>query len=270
MSKKLSKTCKILPPLNTLQKEIITGSLLGDGFLHNLRNDRCNSHFAKSQTIAKKEYIKWHVDIFDEYSSGLHIGQNKPNLNLEIPPCIKYCTFRTYNQPYFTELRKKWYPQDKKIIPLDLKLSPQTIAIWFFDDGSNDKKFRAATLCTLGFSIEEVYFLVELLKNFELNPTVNIRTSRFNGKEQPLIKFNGKSYDNLINMIKPYMLWDCFQYKIDWRDIKVKNPKTVSADGIKKIIELKKYKTSKEIAKIFNINRASVDRIIKRERNRQI
>ena len=73
---------------------------------------------------------------------------------------------------------------------------------------------------------------------------------------QPMLKFHSKSYDNLISLIKPYMLWDCFAYKTKWRPAKTQREVSglFNDQQIIKIIELRKTKTAKEIAKQFNVH----------------
>lgn len=260
------RPCKRLPPFTKLQEDIIIGSLLGDGTLHkpkpseNETINRNNSNFSKLQIYTKKSYLDWHFQYLNEYSSKLSpifskeklVGKNKDGTikRNSVPKYLSAYIYQTFYHPNFTELRNKWYPNNKKIVPLDLELNPQRIAIWFFDDGSNNYKQRSATLCTNAFTLEEVEFLSEKLNEFELFPTIIMQ------KNRPVLKFHKSSYDNLIAIIKPYMLWDCFAYKTEWRPAK----KQCEVSGlfteqqVREIVELRKIKSAKEIAKQFNVH----------------
>ena len=68
--------------------------------------------------------------------------------------------------PVFTELRDKWYPNGKKIIPKDLIITPTVFLHWFLGDG-NYNKSHGITLCTDSFSEKDVLTLINNLnKNY--------------------------------------------------------------------------------------------------------
>lgn len=268
------KKCKILPSISNLQMDIIIGSLLGDGHLKKLKSENSNSHFSKSQAVFKKEYLDWHFEILKEYSSGVkpcfsknkisNKNSNKKLIHEKTKKRLSSYAYRTFNNEKLTEIRNIWYPKGKKIIPTNLKLNHQIIAIWYFDDGSNDHKSRAASICTNSFTLKEVKFLSKLLNDFDLYPTINIRKSRDGKKNQPILKFNGDSYDKLINIVKPYMLWKCFEYKIKHREAKKnwsRNLK-INEEQAKKIIALKKLNiTTKEISTMFGLHKNTINQI---------
>src|SRR5206468_3127331 len=67
----------------------------------------------------------------------------------------------------------KWYPNGKKIVPLELKLTPTTVLHWFMGDGTtsfikNTNRVEL-TLCTNGFNKIEVIFLKKLLSEINLD-----------------------------------------------------------------------------------------------------
>jgi hypothetical protein len=119
--------------LNHKQQEIISGSLLGDGFISPIRSENKNCYFSKRQKESQLEYLKWHFDELHPFSSS--IKPHSVNLN---GSWFLGNTFITKSILLFTELRKKWYPNNKKIVPLDLVLTPLMIAVWYADDGTTD------------------------------------------------------------------------------------------------------------------------------------
>ena len=46
-----------------------------------------------------------------------------------------WCT-KTKNYREFVQLRKKWYPEGKKTIPIDYKITPIGLFNWYIGDGS--------------------------------------------------------------------------------------------------------------------------------------
>ena len=258
----IGRSCKDLPDLSDFQKDILYGSLLGDG---NLSNSSLNSKFTKCQCVYRKEYLNWHFEVFKEYSASIQskysseklIGADKGIIKRKkVNKFLSGYNFETFNHPNLTKLRKQWYPNDIKIIPSNIELTPQSIAIWYFDDGSNNFEQRYAVLCTQSFSLEEAEVLTKKLNDFDLHPTIIKSKSVYTGIEMPILKFHSNSYDNLIELVKPYMLWDCFKHKIKWR----KSQEQWEVHGkftesqIKEIIDLRKKMPAKEIAKIYSVH----------------
>lgn len=201
------------------QKDIIIGSLLGDG---SIKADSGRA-FSKTQYIKSKEYIDWHLNelkpfsskIYEVYSDKKFTSRNrKTNISVwtKMAKYLAAYKVQTYTHAYFSELRKLWYPHGIKIIPKNIKLSPLSIAIWFCDDGWNLVKNRRAGFCTHSFTIDDVNFIRnELLINFNIKSSLVLCEGE---KKQPTIGIYGKSYDTLIALISPYIIWDCFKYKI--------------------------------------------------------
>lgn len=99
-----------------------------------------------------------------------------------------------------------------KIVPLNIEefLTPLALAIWFMDDGSNlGKGARIATNC---FTLEEVKFLCNVLKNkFNILATPNK-----SGKDKGyIIYISVKSMPVFTNIVKPYLLPSLY-YKLGY------------------------------------------------------
>jgi len=263
--------CKELPPFTNIQKDVLIGSLLGDGSLH---KTNANSYFSKLQMHTKKSYVDWHFKIFSEYSRKVYaiFSINKLITNddgtigrVNVSKYLSAYSFYTFRHQNFTELRNKWYPEGVKKIPSDLNLNSRSIAIWFFDDGTNSIKHnRSASIATNSFTLEEVEFLKYKLKEFDLFPVIKIHTSKCSHKESPVLSFYGRSYDNLISIVKPYMLWDCFAYKVEWYPAKKQweSSGKLSEVQVKEIIKIGKTKSQKETAKKFNISHSAINKIV--------
>lgn len=252
-----------LPPLSNEQNQIVTGSLLGDGFLRKTSNNNRNSCFGKKQCLKFHEYLKWHNAIFESYSSSMTPMKCKEKLSVdeygkiertEIEEHINGYRFQTVCHPIFTEMRRKWYPNDKKIVPLDIRLTPLAIAIWFCDDGSNSFSNREAIFCTQSFTPDECQFLCNKLSDFNIRSRVRFR--KYASGNKPIIKVNSTSYDNLIQLIKPHITWKCMSHKIKWRRAKkhYEIHGQLNEEQVTEIRNLRKSISAKEISKQYNVH----------------
>lgn len=247
--------------------------MLGDGHISKLQKDNSNSCFTKNQRKRNLKYLNWHLNQLEPYSlkvkkiySDKKLVWNKSENKIErikIENRLIGYNFLTHCHPVFTELRKKWYPDGIKIVPKDLELNPEIIAIWFADDGSNYYAKRQITIYTEAFTLKEAKFLCEQLKKFDINPRIEIRISKKSFKKQPLLIICGNSYDNLLNLIKPYFSWHCFKYKLRKRKKSLNGMAKLKEKDVLKILDMhNKNYTNIEIANKFNLHKDHVQTIV--------
>ena len=67
--------------------------------------------------------------------------------------------------PCFNELYESFYPEGKKIVPLNIAelLTLLGLAYWISDDGYFHKRDQVVILCTESFTLEEVTLLANTL-----------------------------------------------------------------------------------------------------------
>jgi transcriptional regulator len=208
--------------LTKQQMEIIEGSLLGDGCIWtNFITPNCK--FQKMQSQADNEgkdkfqYMNWHVKTMGDFACNI-----KPSEVIVDGKCYKRYTFTTHMHSMWNNIEKRWYRTNLleqrikriKIVPKDLVLTPLSVCVWHMDDGSSYAKDANITLETQGFTEEETLFLIEKLKDLNIHSTLKWAT-RKDTLRKPRIYIGRKSYFDFIDMIKPYVEWDCFQYKLD-------------------------------------------------------
>lgn len=112
--------------LTEVQREVLIGSLLGDGGLFRLRD----SHMPKlsiSRATADRVYLEWQEEVF------------RPFLSRGIKDSDPYDprTQNTYHRsvlvtravPLFASWYQAWYQNGIKRLPLDLPLSPLALAV---------------------------------------------------------------------------------------------------------------------------------------------
>lgn len=270
------------------QLEIINGSLLGDGTLTKVINNNRNSKFMEGHGLSQKEYLQWKLNELAPISSFLKDVQSYAPVNVngkfidaDKNRIITTCVMSTYVNKFLTQLEKKWYLRDSennytynslgrriKIVPSDLKLSPLSMAVWYMDDGTLCVTNRQAWLYTMGFTHNECWFLIELMKKtFNINYLNVVKI-----KNMYSILIKSRSFVDFIQIIKPNIT-DCMKYKVDLSLYKPpsiiypeKNIKDVTDETAVKIRELfTKGMTYKKISQIVDVNKWAVRKIIKGE-----
>lgn len=150
--------------LSNHHKQILEGCLLGDGSVF---CPKITSYF--ELTSIHEEFANHLQEVlpFEKSKVGIRDRQKTTIHGIEYN-CKKSYVFKTLRDNSLADFRKKWYPQGIKIIPKDLKLSPNTIKYWFYGDGStswikykNINRYLHMTFCTNNFTIEDC----ELLKS---------------------------------------------------------------------------------------------------------
>ena len=217
--------------------EIIIGSLLGDGtiskykFTNNTSTNR-NSKLAIKHTVKQKDYVEFKKKLIiknckcyiKSYNTKAKGTRWKENITYEV---------ETLQNNSFNIYRDIWYPNDKKIVPRNLTtISPLSLAIWFQDDGYKHGN-SGYVLCTNGFTIDDVDYLIFILEN-QYKLECILRLSNLN---QPMIYIKSKSVIKFNNIIMPFMC-KSMMYKIIVRTKSDKLLETPEEDNQQPIISL--------------------------------
>lgn len=170
---------KSIPISNNLL-EILDGEMLGDGCIYVSRSN-CQGYFKESIGYDKKEWGEFLINIFKNNNiliggSGLISRKDKPGWSFFTRSTIELGNIqrRWYkNNNKFNSNKKSSFSNRKniKIIPIDLKLTPNTLLHWYIGDGCFRKR-GSIGLATCGFSFDEIEFLRFLLKR-----DFNLKTS---------------------------------------------------------------------------------------------
>ena len=112
--------------LTEVQKSVVIGCLLGDGYLRQLKGRR-NAFLEINHSFKQKDYVDW------KYSVLKNICKSGPKSR-------KYSNrvaYRFYTKAHLklTELLEVFYKDGKKQVP-DFDMDPLVLAVWFMDDGS--------------------------------------------------------------------------------------------------------------------------------------
>jgi hypothetical protein len=160
-----------------------------------------NVRFKFKQGLVHNEYLLHLFELFSSYCS------NAPKITNPAPHKLtgkvySGIWFNTYSLPCFAPLYDLFYPDGKKIIPLNIGdlLTPLSLAYWIADDGCFCKSTRRVILATNCFSFDEVNLLSGVLTNkFHLKCSVN------NSKNGYVINISSKSLFDLQELLKPHM-----------------------------------------------------------------
>lgn len=152
--------------LNSRQRSILIGSLLGDGTLR-LGEKAINVNFKIEHGLRQKEYLWWKYQIFKEWVF------TEPKLSCRYKEnrekYLKSWWFRTIRHPILTKYWQEFYKEGKKIIPESIEkyLDRLALAVWIMDDGSYSRK--AIDISTYSFCLEDIKKLQDALeRNFGL------------------------------------------------------------------------------------------------------
>lgn len=189
------------------QKSIINGLLIGDGHI------TPTGEFVYGQSVIHREY-------FDYVSYLLHNLISSINYQFQSYPTIsngKYnlsYSFRGYRLLFFENLRRIWYPDGKKVIPMSFQPNLINLAFAIMDDGSYNS---GISIHTMGFSENDVKVFCDKINQFFYfqNSPCSTKKVLAQGKLYP-VTFLSKELSIYLARNKSFMAFiiNAMQYKI--------------------------------------------------------
>lgn len=185
--------------LTQFQESIITGTLLGDGYLR-IMPGRRDAFLEVNHSYSAKEYVEW------KFEALQWLCISKPQTRRGNGNRIAY-RFFTKQHPELSILYERFYRNGNKIVPEDLILDPISLSVWFMDDGSrcrdSDVYFN-----TQQFSLEDQRRLLEKLNAVGLEGRLN------KDKHYYRIRLLKSSVPRLREMIE-YTIIPQMKYKVE-------------------------------------------------------
>lgn len=203
-SKKIEEYKKSLK-LTKRQREIIVGTLLGDGHLEALPNKRVY-RLKIEHSIKQKEYVDWLWSEFKEWVSSPPRERTKM---VTLPQGTRYKSasygFTTYSHGALRFYAHQFYSKEgKKIIPklIDRLFTPLSLAVWFMDDGSwKSNKHHTFIFHTFGYARAELERLaLALKKRFSIMAGLHKQKKKY-----WRVYVYSDSADHFRQIIEPYM-----------------------------------------------------------------
>jgi len=186
-------------------KEVILGSLLGDGTLR-IHPQYKNARFSFRHSIKQKEYFFWKLKQLEEISgekcwwiqSNNALGGDKlryQSLALESLTNLYELTHKGQR----LHIRRKWLNM----------LTPLSLTIWWLDDGSLITNGRRGVLCTDSFSYEEQKIMARYLyKVWDVKVAIGKVHREWKGKQNEYYRLwirSSRELQKLLRIILPHM-----------------------------------------------------------------
>jgi hypothetical protein len=190
--------------LNTLQRDIIIGLMLGDGHLETLTKGRTWRLLVEQSKKPHQDYLLHLYDVFKPFV----LQEPKEKGNNILFKTITFSSFRFYGNLFYKSvdsLQSKC--SKKKIIPKNIHkyLNDRVLAYWYMDDGVKKGPNRSGKrLHTEGFTKDEVHKLCHALNYLGIETTVNKQT-RAGFNTTYLLNITAKGDPVFTQRIKPYI-----------------------------------------------------------------
>jgi uracil-DNA glycosylase len=232
------------PGLTVVLRDFVTGSLLGDGYL----SKEARPHLQLSQT--NKGYADWQKILLSPLLTRFRPRKARWHSKGQKDGWKAKHTIVTAELACFSELRKKWYPVGKKVVPNGLKLTPMSLAVWWMDDGClvNTRKNGNSgygTISTCGFTKEETARLVKVLKGMGIDCLAWPRKAK---ARYPSIYITASGLPVLNRLIAPYVV-PSMRYKLLPDSISFNPAIWQNSKRVVHFEKVKIYSASKRIAK---------------------
>lgn len=153
--------------LSKRQREIIVGTLLGDGHLETQNHGR-TYRLKIEHGMAQYAYVEWLMHELGALVGGEVVSRTRTvTLPRGEKKTSKSCGFHTYALGILRFYGKQFYVDGKKRIPNNIAhmCSAMMLAVWFMDDGSlKSAQHRTYIFHTAGYSKQDLTRLVSAIK----------------------------------------------------------------------------------------------------------
>jgi hypothetical protein len=194
-------------------EDFVEYSMLGDGTLRCLNGK--GVFYRLTQVARHKDYIDY---VSSHFPSVKHYYYEKRADGKNAAP---WYVIETKSIESLKTVYTRWFIDKKKIVPGDIKLTTEGLAIWIMDDGSYNKSRKEVKLCTNAFTFDEAETLKQALFR-DLNIVASIRkdSDKKHPEKFPTMYILRQSTRDLPEMVGKYIL-PTFQYKINPESIRV-------------------------------------------------
>lgn len=193
--------------LTQLQRSIIIGTILGDGYLR-IVSGKKNALLEVNHSFSQKAYVDWKHTILKPLCKSAPKPRNGNGKR------IAY-RFNTRQHPEITELFTAFYGEGKKSIPDGIILDPIMLAVWFMDDGSRCRD-RDVYLNTQQFEYHDQERLRAMLL------TLRIESSLNKDKEYRRIRIKKSSIPVLFKTTAPHII-PSMTYKLGYDPVETRS-----------------------------------------------
>jgi len=196
-----------------MAKEAFDGIMLSDGSLR--KDGSANALF--QMDLSGRQHLDWLNYVKDALLTlGVMVSSMYPKVKLTQrsynSEFYDYCSLYSRTSPMLGLQYRRWYPEKKKIVPSDLKITPVVLAHWFMGDGSSSwmhTNYVKCCFCTQCFTLLDTERLIPKMKELGLErPYLNKQ-----GPGEVIVIGNTADVQRLMDIIEPYVL-PSYKYKI--------------------------------------------------------
>lgn len=182
--------------MNDKTKQILLGSLLGDGGLH---FNGINAYFREHHSLKQRDYLLWkakHLKIFDIKSKEGKVFDKRTN------KYYNYFLLWSKVHPILTKYYKLFYPKRKKRVTLEIlkQIEPLGLAVWYMDDGYFRNNSKNIKLDTDGYRLLENKVILKWFKR-----KWNIKATICKDRGKYFLFFDTAQADKLLKIIKDFI-----------------------------------------------------------------
>jgi uracil-DNA glycosylase len=181
--------------LSDVARDVVTGSLLGDGTI-----PRRSAHLNLAHSARQEEYLRLKAAALAELSTTSvehgEVTAVRGGQRYRVVRC------RTRASRALKVLRSRFYPNGgPKGVPSDIRLTPRSAAVWLLDDGYTKQKSESSGLSEIAahsFSRDQIGTLIQSLRD-ETGIEGYVR-----GSSPGRIHFGAEASRHLSAMVAPY------------------------------------------------------------------
>ena len=178
------------------QRNIICGTLLGDGFLER------NGKFVRliiDHSNKQKEYVQWKAHKLFPLVSKISV---KPRFDERTKRVYTHCVLRTHTSELLEEFVSLFYRENRKYIPMELPhiINPQMLAVWIMDDGYHRNDCNALRLNTQSYTVHEQKIVQDALQQLALDATIQKHKSQF------VVYIPSRAMTRLRTLVRPFII----------------------------------------------------------------
>ena len=187
------------------QQHLLDGMMLGDGHLERQRG----ALFARlkiEHSVAQSAYVDWK---YEEWRDWVRTPPRDRVRRNRLGTTSMNRGFTTLSHHELETFRLRFYRDHRKVVPVDLTLTPVSVGVWFMDDGSKkSSQCRGVYFNTQSFAPPEI----EILR-LALRRDAGVETTVRQQSDGTQIYVPSSSVGALAAFIGPELL-PCMRYKL--------------------------------------------------------
>lgn len=127
-----------IPDISRKQREVVTGSLMGDADINCQKGN-----WVFRLRGQEKQYLEYVSDILNPWSNSVHLNAPEGKYGHE----RDYFGFMTSTSDYFVKQRQRWYDGSEKSFPRDVTMTSIVLKHWYCQDGDSCGGSISLTCC---------------------------------------------------------------------------------------------------------------------------